>query len=119
MNDKHNKTWRELAKQVRKGERHIICGEAADRLLNELPDEKLTEGELEAIVKASGGELDFGSARSEDVVWHDRTESVMLLKGGQGRSDQSVRDDADGCLALVLVAAVAGFAALVISYFYR
>lgn len=42
-----------------------------------------------------------------------------MLKGGQGRSAQSVRDDADGCLALVLVAVFAGFAALVISYFYR
>ncbi len=52
MNDKYDKTWIDLVKQTRKSESHIISGKDADRLLGELPDEKITNSEIEAIVES-------------------------------------------------------------------
>lgn len=104
MNDKHDKTWRELAKYVRKGERHIISGAPADRLLEELPDEQLTEDELEAIMRAvvSGGELDLGRARSEEAADGTVTpetsaveEDVLQLNRNKGEKDDAAESLAE------------------------
>lgn len=39
-----------------------------------------------------------------------------MIRGGQGRSPQSVRDDASGCLALVVLAVAGGGVALLLSW---
>lgn len=52
MNERHEKAWKELAKRARQGERHVISGEAAERLLRALPDEGMSEETVDAIVSA-------------------------------------------------------------------
>jgi hypothetical protein len=52
MNEEHDKAWKELAKRVRRGERHVISGEAAERLLRALPDERIPQADIDAIVEA-------------------------------------------------------------------
>lgn len=105
MSEKHDKTWMELAKRARKGERHIIIGEAADRLLDELPDEKLAENDLTAIVEAvtSGRPLreirgeqsehgvDVDGASNSKAVEHD----VLQLNRNKGEADESDQAIAD------------------------
>lgn len=52
MNEANSKAWRELAKRVCEGERHVVSGEDAERLLRSLPDDRISEAEADAIVAA-------------------------------------------------------------------
>lgn len=52
MNDAHDKVWKELAKRVREGGRRVVSGEEAERMLRSLPDERISEAEVDAIVAA-------------------------------------------------------------------
>lgn len=80
--DEHDKAWLDLAKRVRQGERHVISGADADRLLGELPDDGISEEEVTAIVEAvvSGRPLRERSRQeaspADDGVMHTAPESV-------------------------------------------
>ena len=105
MSEAHDKTWMKLAKQTRKGERHIISGKAADSLLSELTDERLAEEDLVAIVEAvtSGRPLrEILCRRSEQGIDVDDApeaeaveQDVLQLNRNKGEADDSAEALAD------------------------
>lgn len=52
MNEEQDKAWSDLARRVRQGERHVISGAEADRLLRDLSDEGISDVDVSAIVDA-------------------------------------------------------------------
>lgn len=52
MNEEHDKAWADLAKRIRQGERHVISGADAERLIRDLQNERISEAEVDAIAEA-------------------------------------------------------------------
>ncbi len=103
MNEKHDKAWNDLAKRARAGERHVVGGKDAERLLRELPDERMSETEVDAIVRGVvAGQTMREKADVQDVNQPSPTstagveEDVLQLnrnKGGEDADAESLLDE--------------------------
>ena len=103
MNENHDKAWKDLAKRARAGERHVVGGKDAERLLRALPDEGMSETEVDAIVRGVvAGRAMREKHKAEDVNEPQPTstagveEDVLQLnrnKGGEDADAESLLDE--------------------------
>lgn len=105
MNEQHDRAWLDLARRVRQGERHVISGADADRLFRELPDEGISDADVDSIVEAvvSGRPLrlrrrqlapsvdDVAMQASPELVEED----VLQLNRNKGSDDAEAESTLD------------------------
>lgn len=82
MNENHDKAWKDLAKRARAGERHVVGGKDAERLLRALPDEGMSETEVDAIVR--GVVAGRAPAQSESMVRSSKVAPVPADESAGG-----------------------------------
>lgn len=104
MNEEHDKAWSYLARRVRQGERQVISGADADRLLRDLPDEGISDADVSAMVEAvvSGRTLRERSRQetlAEDDAMHTEPElveeDVLQLNRNKGDEDAEAESTLD------------------------
>lgn len=105
MKEEHDKAWSDLARRVRQGERHVVSGADADRLLRELSDEGISDGDVTAIVEAvvSGRPLRERSRQEAAPVDDDPMcaapesveEDVLQLNRNKGAEDAEAESTLD------------------------
>ncbi|MCB9609880.1 MAG: hypothetical protein H6716_25045 [Polyangiaceae bacterium] len=106
MNEEHDKAWSDLARRVRHGERHVISGAEADRLLRELPGEGISDTDMEAIVGSVVSGRPFREVRVEEAAPADDDaaaravpecveEDVLQLNRNKGAEDADAESTLD------------------------
>jgi len=105
MNEEHDRAWSDLARRVRQGERHVIGGADAERLLRELSDEAISDADVTAIVQAVVSGRPLGERSREeaapaiddavDTVPESIEEDVLQLNRNKGAEDEEAESTLD------------------------